>query len=325
MNSDQTKVMSLGEAVDRYVFDGCHMSIGGFTINRNPMAAVYEIIRQRKKHIHLYAHSNGQGVDELIGAGCVDRLEIAYAGSGRFAPTCVRFKKAVQNGDLQVEDYSNYQMTLRFLAGAMGIPFLPTRSSLGTDIIDKWGFSPELRESSDRMPDQKLVVMDNPFGNWGNAPRLVLVPAITTDVTFIHVQRADIQGTARMEGLTFSDVEQAKSARHLVVTCEELIQDDSLKQNPDSNQIPHFCVSAVVHVPWGAYPTACYHHYDYDPAYLNEYRKSAEDDQLYSAYLNKYVYGVRDHAFMLGLREADSLSAIQADSRTGYAVGLDRR
>ncbi len=224
-----------------------------------------------------------------------------------------------------MEDYSNYQMTLRFLAGAMGIPFLPTRSSLGTDIIDKWGFSPELRESSDRMPDQKLVVMDNPFGNWGNAPRLVLVPAITTDVTFIHVQRADIQGTARMEGLTFSDVEQAKSARHLVVTCEELIQDDSLKQNPDSNQIPHFCVSAVVHVPWGAYPTACYHHYDYDPAYLNEYRKSAEDDQLYSAYLNKYVYGVRDHAFMLGLREADSLSAIQADSRTGYAVGLDRR
>jgi glutaconate CoA-transferase subunit A len=325
MNSDQTKVMSLGEAVDRYVFDGCHMSIGGFTINRNPMAAVYEIIRQRKKHIHLYAHSNGQGVDELIGAGCVDRLEIAYAGSGRFAPTCVRFKKAVQNGDLDVEDYSNYQMTLRFLAGAMGVPFLPTRSSLGTDIMVKWGFSPELRASSDRMPDQKLVVMDNPFGNWGNAPRLVLVPAITTDVTFIHVQRADIQGTARMEGLTFSDVEQAKSARHLVVTCEELIQDDSLKQNPDSNQIPHFCVSAVVHVPWGAYPTACYHHYDYDPAYLNEYRKSAEDDQRYSAYLHKYIHGVRDHASLLGLREADSLSAIQADSRTGYAVGLDRR
>jgi glutaconate CoA-transferase subunit A len=325
MNSDQTKVMALGEAVDRYVFDGCHMSIGGFTINRNPMAAVYEIIRRRKKHIHLYAHSNGQGVDELIGAGCVDRLEIAYAGSGRFAPTCVRFKKAVQKGDLDVEDYSNYQMTLRFLAGAMGVPFLPTRSSLGTDIIDKWGFSPEVRASSDRMPDQKLVVMDNPFGNWGDAPRLVLVPAITTDVTFIHVQRADIQGTARMEGLTFSDVEQAKSARHLVVTCEELVQDDSLKQNPDSNQIPHFCVSAVVHVPWGAYPTACYHHYDYDPAYLNEYRKSAEDDQLYSAYLNTYVFGVRDHVSLLGLREANSLSAIQADSRTGYAVGLDRR
>lgn len=96
------------------------MSIGGFTVSRNPMAAVYEIIRQGINNIHLYAHSNGQGVDELIGAGCVSRLEIAYAWSGRFAPTCIRFKKAVQSGDIVVEDYSNYQMTLRFLAGAMG-------------------------------------------------------------------------------------------------------------------------------------------------------------------------------------------------------------
>ena len=97
-------------------------SIGGFTINRNPMGAVYEIIRQQKRHLHLYAHSNGQWVDELIGAGCVDGIEIAYAGSGRFAPTCIRFRKAVESGRLKVEDYSNYQMTLRFMAGAMGVP-----------------------------------------------------------------------------------------------------------------------------------------------------------------------------------------------------------
>jgi glutaconate CoA-transferase subunit A len=325
MNVVPNKVMTLGDAVRQYVFDGCHMSIGGFTINRNPMAAVYEIIRQRIKHIHLYAHSNGQGVDELVGGGCIDRLEIAYGGSGRFAPTCVRFKKAVQNGSLAVEDYSNYQMTLRFLAGAMGVPFLPTRSSLGTDIIDKWGFSSELRATESRLPNEKLIVMDNPFGDWGTAPKLVLVPAITTDVTIIHTQKADIHGTARMEGLTFSDVEQAKSARHVIVTCEELIQDESLRANPDSNQIPHFCVSAVVHSPWGAYPTACYHHYDYDPSYLNEYRKSAEDDSLHAVYLDRFVYGVNNHQALLDLRGQSALDAIKADPRTGYAVGLDRR
>ena len=140
------------------------------------MAAVYEIIRQKKRHLHLYAHSNGQGVDELIGAGCVNRLEIAYAGSGRFASTCIRFRKAVESGQLIVEDYTNYQMTLRFMAGAMGVPFLPTRSSLGSDIANIWGFSKELRQADPRIPDQKLMIMDNPFDGWCDTDRVALVP-----------------------------------------------------------------------------------------------------------------------------------------------------
>ncbi|HSO18032.1 MAG TPA: CoA transferase, partial [Desulfosarcina sp.] len=162
MNVNDDKRMPLSEAVDRFVSDGAHISIGGFTINRNPMAAVYEIMRQKKRGLHLYAHSNGQGVDELIGAGCVEKLEIAYGGSGRFAPTCIRFRKAVESGRLAVEDYSNYQMTLRFMAGAMGVPFLPTRSSLGSDIANRWGFSEGMRQDDPRLPDRKLVVMDNP-------------------------------------------------------------------------------------------------------------------------------------------------------------------
>ena len=98
MNIAREKVMGLAEAVGRFVRDGAHLSIGGFTCNRNPMAAVYEIIRQRRRGLHLYAHSNGQGVDELVGAGCVARIEIAYAGTGRFAPTCIRFRRAVEKG-----------------------------------------------------------------------------------------------------------------------------------------------------------------------------------------------------------------------------------
>ena len=325
MNATYTKCMDLKTAIDTFVSDGAHISIGGFTINRNPMAAVYEIVRQRRTGLHLYAHSNGHGADELIGGGCIARLEIAYGGSGRFAPTCIRFRKAVQNGSLQVEDYSNYQMTLRFMAGAMGVPFLPTRSGLGTDIVNRWGFTSEQREEDPRLPDDKLIVMDNPFGDWADTHKLVLVPAINPDVTLIHVQQADPTGLSRIQGLPFADVEQAKAARHLIVTCEELLEPGILKEQPDNNQIPPFCVDAVVHVPHGAYPTACYGHYDYDPVYLNRYKETAPDDKRHRAYLDEFVFGTRSHAEFMAKIDTGQLKAIQADERTGYAVGLDRK
>jgi glutaconate CoA-transferase subunit A len=325
MNQISDKRMPLKDAISRFVPDSAHISIGGFTINRNPMAAVYEIIRQRKRGLHLYAHSNGQGVDELIGAGCVDRLEIAYAGSGRFAPTCIRFRRAVESGRVTVEDYTNYQMTLRFMAGAMGVPFLPTRSSLGSDIANLWGFSETVRRANPRVPDRKLVVMDNPFDGWCDTDKVVLVPAINPDVTIIHVQAADYQGTARIRGLPFADVEQAKAARHLIVTCETLVEDDRLRQAPDQNQIPFFCVDAVVHLPMGAWPTACYHHYDYDPTRLHQYRQAALDDARYQAYLDGEIFSVQSHGEMMDRIDAGQLEKIKADPRTGYAVGLDRR
>lgn len=325
MNVTKDKVLDLPDAIRQYVQDGCHISVGGFTINRNPMAAVYEIMRQGVKDLHLYAHSNGQGVDELIGAGCVSRLEIAYGGNGRFAPTCVRFRKAVQEGTIIVEDYSNYQMTLRFLAGAMGVPFLPTRSSLGTDIIATWGFPEEVRREDEKIPDEKLIVADNPFGTWGDATHLVLLPAVNPDVTIIHVQRADRQGTSRIQGLTFADVEQAKAAKHLIVCCEDLVESNDLREDPDQNQVPFFFVDAVVHVPYGAYPTACYRYYDYDPLFLNNYRSCAEDEGKFSEYLDTFVRGVGDHRGLLDLIGEERLETLRAHARTGYAQGMDRR
>lgn len=325
MNTGTDKVMSLKKAIGRFVRDGAHISIGGFTVNRNPMAAVYEIIRQKKRGLHLYAHSNGQGADELIGGGCIERLEIAYGGNGRFAPTCTRFRKAVENGTLAVEDYSNYQMTLRFTAGAMGVPFLPVRSGMGTDIVARWGFDAATRRADPKLPDHKVCIIDNPFGQWSRASRLVLVPAINPDVTIVHVQQADRAGTIRIDGLTFADVEQAKAARHVIVTCEKLVDADRLRQRSETNQLPFFCVDAVVEIPWGAYPTACYRHYDYDPAYLNAYRIHARDEMRYGDYLQKQIFGVADHAAFLQRQNSDHLEKIRADKRTGYAVGLDRR
>lgn len=324
MNVNGNKIQSLENAVQTYVKDGSHLSIGGFTINRNPMAAVYEIIRQKIKNLHVYAHSNGQGVDELIGAGAVERLEIAYGGTGKFASTCIRFKKAIQEGRVQVEDYSNYQMTLRFLAGAMGVPFLPTRSSLGSDIIEKWGFPPEFRQKNDRVPDRKLVVMDNPFDNWCDTKKVVLVPAINPDVTMIHVQQADYKGNCRIDGLTFADVEQAKAARHLIITCEELLDDDYLKEAPDRNQIPFIHADAVVHVPYGAYPTACYRHYDYDPVFLKQYSRDAMTEEAWQVYLAS-VQARQSHRQLLDTVGRERLEMIRADKNRGYAKHLDRR
>jgi len=324
VNTKQDKVMRLEEAVREYVRDGSHISIGGFTINRNPMAAVYEIIRQKVRNLHLYVHSNGQGADELIGAGCIEKIEIGYGGNGKFAATCIRFKKAVQEGTIEIEDYSNYQMTLRFLAGSMGLPFLPTRSSLGTDIINKWGFSRGMRKNDPKIPNQKLVVMDSPFGDWMDTEKVVLVPAINTDVTILHVQKADRQGTGRIMGLTFADVEQAKSAKRLIITCEELVETDDLRSTPDQNQIPFINVDAVVHVPNGAYPTACYKYYDYDPVYLNDYARAAHDEQLFKEYLEEYVYSVKEQKELIALVGKERIEAIKADPRTGYAVNLKR-
>lgn len=324
MNNDLDKTMPLAQAIRQYVKHGAHISIGGFTLNRNPMAAVYEIIRQKIRDLHLYAHSNGTGLDELVGAGSISKLEIAYGGNGKAAPTCIRFARAIQNNEILFEDYSNYMMSLRFMAGAMGVPFLPTLSGLGSDMLTTWGFSESMRRSDPKIVDQKLAVVDNPFGEWGGAQKVVAVPAINPDVTIIHVQKADPMGTCRIRGLTFADVEQVKASRHVIVTCEELVEKPVLRENPDMNQIPFIHVSAVCHVPFGGYPTAVYGHYDYDSWFLKQFARAARDQAAFKHYQDQYIFGVNDHEHFLEKVGKDRLTAIAADPRTGYSVNMKR-
>ncbi|WP_304511743.1 CoA transferase subunit A [Desulfobacula sp.] len=324
MKSSLNKVIPLKRAIEQYVKNSSHISIGGFTINRNPMAAVYEIIRQKISDLHLYAHSNGTGLDELIGAGCVSKLEIAYAGNGKAAPTCIRFAQAVQNNEILVEDYSNYMMSLRFMAGAMGLPFLPTLSGFGSDILTKWGLSKSMRKSDPKIVDEKLIVMDNPFGNWTGASKVLLVPAINPDVTIIHVQKADATGTCSIQGLAFADIEQVKASKHVIITCEKLVKKEELRQNPDLNQIPFIHVSAVCHVPLGAYPTAVFGHYDYDSQYLRRFAIAAKNQDKFKKYQDKYIYGAKDHEAFLDIIGQERIDTITADPRTGYSVNMKR-
>jgi len=316
------KCMSPQDAVKRFIKDGSQIVLGGFTITRNPMAVVHEIIRQGKKDLHLVQHSHGVGLDLLIGAGCVKRLEIAYGGNGRFAPTCIRFRKAVCSGQIEVEDYTNYQMALRFLAGGMGIPFIPTKSGLGTDIVRVEGFGQESRKQ-EKIANKKLTVMENPFSK--EEDRVIILPALSPDVAIVHAQYVGEDGTVRVRGLTFADTEEAKSAGAVIVTCEEIVPESFIRVNPDENSLPPFLVDAIVRVPYGAHPTACPYFYDYDAQYLNMYKSLAEDDARFRTYLEEWVLGVPDHERYIDKLGGARLIELRANPAVGYAPGIDRR
>ncbi len=316
------KIMGIKEAVETFIKDGSHVAIGGFCPSRNPMAIVYEIIRQGKKDLHLYVHSHGQAFDILIGAGAVKRVEFAYGGNGRFAPTCVRFRKAIERGEIEWEDYTNFQMSLRFLAGSLGIPFIPSKTSLGTDIIAKEGFSKETRKDP-KVANKKLVVMEDPFSE--TKDQVVLVPAINPDVAIIHAQYVGEKGTVRIEGLKFTDIEIAMCAEKVIVSCEEIVPEDYLRDNPDLNSIPFFMVDAIVKVPFGAHPTNCFNFYDYDAKHLYMYRAMAEDDNKFKKYLDEWVYGVSSHEEYLEKVGIERLLEIKANPAYGLRPGLERR
>jgi len=313
------KVMSLQAAVEQFVHDGAHISLGGFTIVRNPMGLAYEIIRQKKKELHVYVHSHGLAFDLLIGAGCVKALEVAYGGIARFSPAGgVRFRKAIESGTVRYEDYTNYQMVMRFLAGAIGVPFLPLKGIPDTDVVRKWGFGEDFRSNTPGVPSKKVATVKNPFADPDQEEELVVVPAIQPDVTLIHVQKADAEGTCRIEGLTFADVEQAKAAKCVIATCEELIPREEIRKEPDRNQIPFFIVDAVVPLPYGAYPTACYRYYDYDDDYLKQYADAAANEDTFRKFLDRFIYGVDSHEEYLDRIGEDRLDAVKADPIFGY-------
>lgn len=316
------KLMTAEEAIERFVKDGDQIALGGFTVNRNPMTLVREIIRQRKEKLYIVVHSQGHALELLIGAGCVRRIEVAYGGVGRFAPTGIRFRKAVREKQVEIEDYSNYQMTLRFLAGAMGLPFIAVKSGLETDLVRQSGFSEECRGQG-RVPKHKLKVIENPLSP--SEGDVVVLPPLTPDVALLHAQYVGEDGTVRIKGLTFSDIEQARAARRVIVSCEEIVSTEFIRSDPDQNCLPPFLVDAVVPVPFGAHPTACHLFYDYDPSHLKMCSKNAENDALFRQYLDKWVYCVHSQEDYLSNLDKADLDKIKADPTVGYAPGLDRR
>jgi glutaconate CoA-transferase subunit A len=303
--------------------NGASVSFGGFTTQRHPMAFVYELIRQGTKDLYLFGHSPGGDWDILIGAGRVKRVELAYEADEAFGTVGPRWRKAVERSEIEWEDYSNFTMVLRFAAGAMGLPFMPTRSLLGSDLLNKQTLSRSQRLADPRTAPSKYHSMVSPFDP---NDRVVLVPAIHTDFAVIHVQKATPSGIIRLEGQTFADVLQALSAATVIVTAEEIVDDSVLRQEPERNPLPFFAVKHICHVPFGSHPYAVFNYYDYDPRQLKIYHESAVTDDGFRAYLDRFVYGVRNHAeYLEAVGGTERMDSLRADTSCGYRANLMRR
>jgi len=309
----RNKVSTLAEAASR-VHSGASISIGGFTSQRHPNAMLRELIRQKVKDLVVYYHSAGSDVDLLIGAGCVRRLEGAYLADGVFAPIAPNFRRFVESSRIEVEDYSNAAMMARFAAGAMGLPFLPTRSMLGTDMMPS---EPDSSEASGR----KAATLKCPF----SGELLALVPAVRTDFCLLHVQRASAEGLLRIEGQEFLDVQQALAARTVIATCEELVDEEVLRREPERNRIPAFAVDVVVVAPFGAHPHGVHNCYDYDPAHLRTYNAAARSDANFAEYLKQFVFDVRSHeAYLQAVGGIERMAQLRPGPGVGYNPLLKR-
>jgi glutaconate CoA-transferase subunit A len=321
--SKTDKLISLKEAVEEFIHDGAHITFGGFTMQRHPMAFIREMIRQGKRDLAIYGHSPGIDADILIGAGAVRRVEVAYIGDELFVSPSPNFRRAVEEGTIQWEDYSNFGATLRLVAGALGLPFIPTRTMLGSDMITQSGFGPEERRSDPKAANKKLVLMDCPF----TGDKVVLLPAVNPDVAVIHAQMVGQEGTVRILGQSYADDFVARAARRVVVTAEEIVSEEFIRRHPEQNCIPFFRVDAIVHVPYGAHPTACHAYYDYDPQYYAEYAQAAKAGaKAFQEHLETVVYGVKDHwGYLDRIGGAERLSHLKADPALGYSPAVRRR
>jgi len=316
------KRIDLAEAA-ALVPDGATLSFGGFTTQRHPMAFIYELIRLGRRDLYLFGHSPGGDWDILIGAGCVKRVELAYEADEAFNTIGPRWRNAVERGEIEWEDYSNFAMVSRFTAGAMGTPFMPIRSLLGSDVLDVKTLTDEQRSADPRTSPKKLHVMESPFKA---DDRVVLVPAIHTEFTVLHVQKATAQGIVRIEGQTFADVQQALCADTLIVTAEEIVEEEDLRKEPERNLIPYLAVNHICHVPFGAHPYSVFNYYDYDPRQLKAYHDSAKDDEAFQQYLDAFVYGVKSHQeYLEAVGGTARLDELRADRAYGYSPTLIRR
>ena len=267
------KVMSLHDAVAKYVENGDVLATGGFTTNRKPYAAVSEILRQGQKDFIVYAGPGGGEVDMLIGEGRVAAYINCYTANSGYTNVSRRFRAAIEKGQLTYEDYSQDVLMLMLHASSLGLPFLPVRLMQGSGLMKYWGISEEKRKTMPKMEDLKCVEIENPMVP---GQKVVAVPVPRIDTALIHVQQASPDGTCIICGDEFHDIDIAVAARKTIVTCEEIVSNEYIRRDPTKTRIFGECVQAVVKAPYGAWPAQCYDYYDDDDAALKEYDKASK-------------------------------------------------
>jgi acyl CoA:acetate/3-ketoacid CoA transferase alpha subunit len=276
------KRTSLSEAVSRFVPDGAFIAFGGFGHIRVSMAAIYEIIRQKKRELVLAGKTAVHDADLLIGSGCVSQIEVAYAFGHEMRGLSPASRRMVERGQCRaIAEISNAGYQWRFLAGMLGVPFIPCRNLLGTDTF---------RYSSAK-------VVEDPY----SGKPICLVPAAYPDVAIMHVHRCDQYGNAQVDGTVVEDFELSRAARRVIVTTEEIVPEAVIRDAPDRTLIPFYVVDAVVEVPYGAHPCEMPYLYFFDEEHIAEWLDLSRTDEGLEEYLNKYVFGASDFEEYLGL------------------------
>jgi len=269
------KRMGLKESVSKYVSDGDYLAMGGFGHVRVSMAAIYEMIRQNRKRLILAGKTAVHDCDLLVSSGCVDRVEVGYCFGHELRGLSPSSRRMVEQGRVTaVTETSNAGFQWRFKAAAMGLPFMPARILMGTDTFAK----------------SSCAVARDPF----SGKKIALIPACYPDVAFIHVHRCDRFGNSQIDGVSIMDCDLARAARRLVITTEEIVDDDVIRSEPSRTLIPFYCVDAVVEVPFGSHPGNMPLLYYSDEEHMALWLKLSKTEAGAKEYFDKYVYGVKD-------------------------------
>ena len=276
------KRMSVSAAVSKFVRDGDYLAIGGFGHVRVPMVMIYEIVRQRRRNLTIAGKTAVHDIDILIGGGCVGKVECAYCFGHEIRGLSPCGRRAVESGQVKVvAEISNAAYQWRFLAGMMGIPFIPARTMLGTDTFEK----------------SACKVVEDP---WSGKP-VLLIPAAYPDVTLLHVPRCDRYGNAQIDGILVEDFELARASRRVIVTTEKIVDEELIRSDPRMTAIPYYLVDAVCEVPYGAHPVLMPYIYFFDEQHIAEWLCQSKTEEGTKEYLDRYVYGVSDFSQYLDL------------------------
>ena len=272
-SSMEEKVVDIHEAVSKYVSDGNYLALGGFGHVRVSMAAMYEIIREKKRNLIVSGKTAVHDLDCLIAAGCVSEVEVAYSFGHELRGLSPASRRAVETGQVKaITEWSNAALQWRFKAAASGLSWLPARVMLGTDT---------LKHSAAK-------VVKDPF----TGKPISLIPACYPDVAIIHVHRCDKYGNSQIDGILVEDFELARAAKRLIITTEEIVSNEKIRDKPWLTNIPYFYVDAVVEVPYGCHPCNMPTNYYFDEEHISEYLKKTRTIKGTKEYFDKYVHGV---------------------------------
>ncbi len=289
----QTKLVSLEEAAEM-IHDGDTVALGGHTLRRHPMALVRQIVRSGKRDLHLQGWNNGIDMDLLIGAGCARVVETSYIGMGHLG-LARNLRRWAERGALEVYEHSETTAIDMFRAGSMGLTFLPTLTPVGSDLL---------------RANPRLTECRCPF----TGRRYAAVRAAEPDVALLHAHRADRYGNVQLDAARWNDSSLdpviARAARTVIVTVEEIVEEDVIVRDRTLTVLPRSFVTAVVEAPYGAHPTACDARYAYDLDHLGLYYEASRSEEAFRAYLEEWVWGVPSHARYLEKLGPDRLRAI---------------